>query len=198
MIVPAPLRPDTVGGYVQWRAYGFFAIVFAIWALASGVGSSRGDEERGLVEATLAAGVSRADALIARFAAFTVSVVVAAAAGAAGVYAGIDRVHDWIDPGSVAAASVLLLGLALACYALTLLVCQLTPARMATAVAGAVLLVLFLVNSLGRSLEPSGHAGVERSHRPAAGFVLYRFCPLPVLSFTGFVLYRFYPLYCFS
>src|SRR5438270_7141462 len=114
VIVPAPLRPDTVGGYVQWRAYGFFAIVFAIWALASGVGASRGDEERGLVEATLAAGVSRADALIARFAAFTASVIVAATAGAAGVYAGIDRVHDWIDPGSVAAASVLLLGLAVA------------------------------------------------------------------------------------
>ena len=156
VIVPAPLRPDTVGGYVQWRAYGFFAIVFAIWALASGVGSSRGDEERGLVEATLAAGVSRADALIARFAAFTVSVFAATAAAAAGVYAGIDRAHDWIDPGSVAAASMLLLGLALACYALTLLVCQLTPARMATAVAGAVLLVLFLVNSLGRSLDLLG------------------------------------------
>ena len=153
VIVPAPLRPDTVGGYVQWRAYGFFAIVFAIWALASGVGASRGDEERGLVEATLAAGVSRADALIARFAAFTASVIVAAAAGAAGVYAGIDRLHDWIDPGSVAAASLLLLGLALTCYAMTLLVCQLTPARMATALAGGVLLVLFLVNSLGRSLD---------------------------------------------
>src|SRR2546421_504217 len=82
VIVPAPLRPDTVGGYVQWRAYGFFAIVFAIWALASGVGASRGDEERGLVEATLASAVARADALIARFAAFTVAVVVAAAAGA--------------------------------------------------------------------------------------------------------------------
>src|SRR2546423_840585 len=72
---------------------------------------------------------------------------------AAGVYVGIDRVHDWIDPGSVAAASLLLLGLALSCFALTLLVCQLTPARMATAISGAVLLVLFLVNGLGRSLD---------------------------------------------
>src|SRR5207237_10430207 len=87
VIVPAPLRPDTVGGYVQWRAYGFFAIVFAIWALASGVGSSRGDEEGGLVEATLAAGGSRADGLLRRFAAFTMSVVVAATRGAPGVSA---------------------------------------------------------------------------------------------------------------
>src|SRR5919109_181378 len=58
VIVPEPLRPDTVGGYVQWRAYGFAALVFGIWALASAVGASRGDEERGLVETVFAAGVS--------------------------------------------------------------------------------------------------------------------------------------------
>src|SRR5207245_5005815 len=34
VIVAVPTRPDTVGGYVQWRAFGFLAILFAIWGLA--------------------------------------------------------------------------------------------------------------------------------------------------------------------
>ena len=58
VLVPPPIQPGTVAGYVQWRAYGFFAIVFAIWALASGTGAARGDEERGLVEAMLARGAA--------------------------------------------------------------------------------------------------------------------------------------------
>jgi ABC-2 type transport system permease protein len=153
VIVPEPLRPDTVGGYVQWRAYGFAALVFGIWALASAVGASRGDEERGLVETVLAAGVSKADLVMARVVVFAAAVLVAAISEAAGVYAGLDRSHDWIDPGAVAAASLLLIGLALSCYALALLICQLVAARLAASVAGVVLLMLFLVNSLGRSLD---------------------------------------------
>jgi len=59
VIVAPPMRPDTVGGYVQFRAYGALAIMFAIWALAAASGATRGDEERGIVEAVLAAGLSR-------------------------------------------------------------------------------------------------------------------------------------------
>src|SRR5205823_6251358 len=67
VIVPPPLRPDTIGGYVQWRAYGALPIVIALWALASASGAARADEDRGLVESVLATGVARAEALLRRF-----------------------------------------------------------------------------------------------------------------------------------
>src|SRR5581483_763860 len=66
VILPPPLRPDTAGGYVQWRAYGGLVIVVAVWALAPAAGAARGDEDRGLVEAVLATGVARADVLLWR------------------------------------------------------------------------------------------------------------------------------------
>ena len=63
VLLPPPTRLDTVGGYVQYRAYGSLVIVFSIWALASASGSARGNEERGLVEMILATGLSRARAI---------------------------------------------------------------------------------------------------------------------------------------
>jgi ABC-2 type transport system permease protein len=157
ILIPPPTQLWTVGGYVQWRAYGFFAILFAIWALASGTGAARGDEERGLVEAVLARGVSRADVVLARFGAFAAGSLLAASAAALGFIAGVDRTQDSIDLGALGAVTILLVGLALSCYALTLLVCQLVAARIATAAAGVVLLTLFLVNSLGRTFDWLGH-----------------------------------------
>ncbi len=153
VLIAGPLRPDTVAGYVQWRAYGFFALVFAIWALASGVGATRGDEERGLTEAVLATGTSRADVLLARFAAFGVGAALALAAAAVGLYLGLDRAHDAVDAGAVLAASALAMAVALSCYSLTVLVSQLVAPRLAASTAGVVLLLLFLGNSLGRSLD---------------------------------------------
>src|SRR5260370_3723441 len=72
------MSPDTVGGYVQWRAFGFLAILFAIWGLASASGAARGDEERGLVPAVLAAGGAEPPLMAARPAAFSLAASIAA------------------------------------------------------------------------------------------------------------------------
>ena len=153
VLIAAPIRPDTVGGYVQWRAYSFFAILFGIWALVSAYGAARGDEERGLVEEILATGTARTDALVTRVLGFAAGAVVALAAAALGVVVGVSGAHESIGVDSVAGASVNLLGLALCCYALTLLVCQLAASRYATAASAIVLLGLFLLNSLSRQLD---------------------------------------------
>ena len=153
VILPPPLRPDTVAGYVQWRAYGALPIIVAIWALASAAGAMRGDEENRLVEAVLASGVARADALFWRFAAFLAYAVVVAGAAALGYVAGVVGAHDPVDGAGLAGVSLELVALAVVCYALVALVCQLTAARIATACAGALLLGLFLLNSLGRTLD---------------------------------------------
>src|SRR5579872_741062 len=94
VILPAPVRPDTIGGYVQWRAYGALPIVIAVWALASASGAARGDEERGLVEAVLATGVARADALLWRFLGFTTYAATFAAAAATAYAMAVVQAHD--------------------------------------------------------------------------------------------------------
>ena len=152
VILPAPLRADTVGGYVQWRAYGALPIIVAIWALASATGAMRGDEEKGLVEAVLAAGVSRADALFWRVLGFATCTIVFVGAAGLGYVVRVAG-HDPVDVTGLAGASLEIVALAVALYALVALVCQLTSARAATAWAGALLLGLFLLNSLGRTLD---------------------------------------------
>src|SRR6202030_808297 len=82
VLLAPPLRPDTVGGYIEFRVYGALAIIVAVWALAAAAGAVRGDEEQGLVEGVLATGVSRADAIGARFLAFAAGVVVVASSAA--------------------------------------------------------------------------------------------------------------------
>jgi ABC-2 type transport system permease protein len=153
VILAPPIRPDTVGGYTEFRAYGALAILFAIWALASAAGATRGDEERGIVEVVLASGLSRAKAIGARIVAFVIGSFIAALAGSAGVIAGVASGRETIDVRATIAAAVVLTALAVSCYALTMLISQLTSARAATATAGAVLLALFLINSLGRTLD---------------------------------------------
>ena len=149
-LFPAPLRPDTVGGYVEFRGIHAMSIVFAIWALAAATGFARGDEERGLVEATLATGLSRAALVATRFAAFAVALAVASASAAAGYIAGVASGGESTPLRGIVEDALLLLALGLACYGIALLVAQLAPARAATAAAGAVLLALFLLNSLSR------------------------------------------------
>jgi ABC-2 type transport system permease protein len=153
VLLPPPSRLDTMGGYVQFRGYGSLAIVFAIWALASASGTARGDEERGLVEMILATGLSRARAIAARIAAFAFAGFIAALAASAGVIVGAVTGGESFPTGPAIQVAVLLAALALSCYALVLLIAQLVAPRVATGLAGAVLLALFLLNSLSRTFD---------------------------------------------
>jgi len=152
-LLPPPVRPDTVGGYVEFRGFHPLAILFAIWALAGATGFARGDEERGIVESTLAAGVSRGALIAARAAGFAIGLGDAAAAAAAGLLAGLAYGHESVPSLAVFEESVLLVAIGLSCYAISLLVAQVPAARMATAAAGFVLLALYLLNSLSRVFE---------------------------------------------
>ncbi|HEY0830113.1 MAG TPA: hypothetical protein VGE99_03145 [Candidatus Dormibacteraeota bacterium] len=124
-----PVRPDTVAGYVELRAFGPLAIIFAGWAAVSATAFA-------------------SPHIISRAAGFAVSAIVAAAAACVGVVIGVASGGDSVSGLAVAEAGVLLVALAIACYAICLLVAQLTPA--ATIVAGSLVLTLFFVNSLSR------------------------------------------------
>src|SRR2546428_3019910 len=72
-LIPLPVHPETLAGYVQWRAFGFFPVIFGFWALIAGSGVIRGDEDRGLLELWLATGTSRARLTAARAGAFVIA-----------------------------------------------------------------------------------------------------------------------------
>ncbi|MBV8909627.1 MAG: hypothetical protein JOZ89_02590, partial [Gammaproteobacteria bacterium] len=151
-LLPQPLHPGTVAGYVQWRAYGFLAIVFPVWALLSAAGASRGDEGRGLVETWLASGVARGRYLITRCGVFAAaSALTIALAGLAAWIGGLIAGAP-LDPLAITQTSLSLWALTIACYAIALLVGQqATTFRGAAGLAGVALLVLFLLDSLRKT-----------------------------------------------
>jgi ABC-2 type transport system permease protein len=150
VLLPPPIRPDTVAGYVQFRGFNSLAILFAVWALASATGFARADEEKGLVESELATGTSRVALVGSRVLAFAIALAVAAALAGMAFVVGVASGNESFEPGRVVEAAANLVALGLACYAISLLVSQLTAARFATAAAGAALLALFFLNSLSR------------------------------------------------
>ena len=82
------VAPDTLAGYVQWRAYGSLTIIVAVWALLAATGAIRNEEQRGLLETWLAAGVGRIRLVAARFTAFAVAATGALALATLGALLG--------------------------------------------------------------------------------------------------------------
>ncbi|HEV2013016.1 MAG TPA: ABC transporter permease subunit [Candidatus Dormibacteraeota bacterium] len=154
LFLPLPHGVDTIAGYIQWRVYGALPILFGFWALLSAAGATRGDEERGLVEQWLAAGVGRRRYLVTRFIGFAIAAVIAIALTSAAIDAGAAGAGSALPTGPLLEVSVALLGLTLVVYALTTVVAQLTVSRGAAAgLAGLVVGVMFFVNGLSRSVE---------------------------------------------
>jgi ABC-2 type transport system permease protein len=153
VILPPPIRPDTVGGFVQFRSYGGLVILFAVWALASASGATRGNEERGVVEVVLATGVTRRWMVASRIIGFAAGSFAGSLAAGLGLLIGVAYGGETIDARRVVEAAIVLSALSLSCYSLTLLVAQLAAQRAATAAASMLLLALFLMNSLSRTFS---------------------------------------------
>src|SRR6202171_4571289 len=95
LILPPQSGLATGAGYVQWRSFGGLAILFAVWALASASGAARADEERGVVESVLAAGVTRLGLIGSRIACFGAAGLIAALAAGLGLLAGAASGGGW-------------------------------------------------------------------------------------------------------
>ncbi|HEV3234276.1 MAG TPA: ABC transporter permease subunit [Candidatus Dormibacteraeota bacterium] len=153
-LLPVPVGVDTIGGYLQWRVYGGYPFVVLIWAVLSASGATRGDEEKGLVEVWLAKGVSRLWYVLVRFAAFGLAAMSFAAGMGAAVYLGAAATGNTLDLLALVEISVAMVGLILVLYAIGLVLAQLVSTRGAAAgLIGGVLTVLFLVNSLSRTVD---------------------------------------------
>src|SRR5437764_10654628 len=99
LVLPLPHGIDSIAGFIQWRVFGALPLLFGFWALMSAAGATRGDEERGLLEALLASGVGRVRYLGTRVLIFTVAAAIAIGLPSAA-----------IDVGSLGAGSALPLG----------------------------------------------------------------------------------------
>jgi beta-exotoxin I transport system permease protein len=129
VISPPPVHPETVGGYLELRALEPLAILFAAWAMVAAIASNPRQT-------------------VSRAAAFAISVSIAAAAACVGVAVGVASGGESIGWLGVVEAGALLVALAIACYAICLIVARITPAPMV--VASGLLLALFFLNGLSR------------------------------------------------
>ena len=151
-MLPVPVRIDTLAGYLEWRWFGTLVVVFGIWAAISASGSGRGDEERGLVEQWLAAGVGRARYLITRVAVFAAIAVIVIGAMQLSILLSADG--EPLAGGDLFAMSLNLLAATLCCYGIALVIAQLvTTRRAAGGIAAGLLIALFLINGAGRTAD---------------------------------------------
>ena len=155
-LLPAPVQLDTMAGYLAWRAFGAIAIIFSFWGLLAATGAARGDEERGLVEGWLAAGVSRVRWIATRAMAFALVAAVSVGISLAVTEIGTVALNEALPLGPLALEGLVLWALTLCIFAVGFFISQLVTTRRAASSLGAVLvLVLFLMNSASRSgLDP--------------------------------------------
>lgn len=127
-LLPPPVHPETVAGYLELRAFAPLAIVFAAWALA--------------------AAPEPGPAPVSRTLAFALATALAALGACLGVVAGVTSGGESVDGVRLAEAGLLLVALALSCHAICICVARVAPSG--PVVAGALMLTLFFVNSLSR------------------------------------------------
>jgi putative exporter of polyketide antibiotics len=160
-IIPVPVHPETLGGYEQYKWLAGAIIFFMIWAGLAGVGIGRGDEDRGLTEQWIAAGVSRTRLLLGRSAAFGLVLLVVCFASVLGISAVAPTVHQ--DPnvaGEIGKGLSMAAGL-FACYAIALFISQLPAERQtATALGVGALVLLLVVNGIADTIDSASWIGV--------------------------------------
>ena len=120
-----PVHPETVAGYVELRAFQPLSILFAAWATVSG-----------------------ARRPVSGAAAFVISAFAAGAAACVGVLIGVSSGGESVAGLRLVEEGLLLVALAIACYAISVVVAQVSPAPVVVAVG--LMLTLFFVNSLSR------------------------------------------------
>jgi ABC-2 type transport system permease protein len=160
-VIPVPVRPETLGGYEQYKWLAAAIVLMMIWAGLSGVAVGRGDEERGLTDQWLAGGVSRTRLLLARSAAFGLVLLIACLASVLGISAIAPVVHqDPNLPGEILKAFSMFAGL-FACYAIALLISQLPAERQtATALGIGALVLLLILNGIADTVPAGSWVGV--------------------------------------
>jgi ABC-2 type transport system permease protein len=151
-LLPAPVQLDTMGGYLTWRAFGTVALVYVFWALLAGTGAARGDEERGLVEEWLSAGVSRVRWLATRTGGFAIALALSIFVTTAATAAGAALVNDPLGMGDSLLEGIALYTIALFGFGVGVALSQLVVTRRVASSLGAIVIIaLYVLNDAARS-----------------------------------------------
>jgi hypothetical protein len=151
-LLPAPLELDTMGGYLTWRAFGSVAMLYTIWGAIAGTGAARGDEERGLTEAWLSAGVSRVRWILIRAVGFLTAALLSVAVTCGATLLGTILADDRAGIGPMALEALIVLAITLVGFGIGVAVAQLVVTRRVAATAATgVVLALYVFNSSSRA-----------------------------------------------
>jgi ABC-2 type transport system permease protein len=160
-IIPIPVHPETLGGYEQYKWLSGAIVLMMVWAGLAAVGIGRGDEDRGLTDQWIAAGISRTRLLLARSAAFGLVLLVACLASVLGIAAVAPLVHQ--DPnfwGEIGKGVSMAAGI-FAGYGIALLIAQLPAERQtATALGVGALVLLLVINGIADTINSAAWIGV--------------------------------------
>ena len=153
-IIALPQRLDTNAGYLAWFGYGQLVAVFSFWGISAGTYASRAEDERGLSDLWLAAGVTRRRVILAHATAFAIAASVALGVAAAAA-AALSAIGGEPIPGSaLALQSVGVLAVTLLFFAIGLCAGQVVSTRRgALGVAALILVGLFLLNGFSRQWD---------------------------------------------
>ena len=160
-IIPVPVHPETLGGYEQYKWLSGAIVLMMLWAGLAAVGIGRGDEDKGLTDQWIAAGVSRTRLLLARSAAFGLVLLVACFASVLGIVAVAPLVHQdpnfWGEMGKgLSMAAGIFVG-----YGIALLIAQLPAERQtATALGVGALVLLLVINGIADTIDSASWIGV--------------------------------------
>lgn len=150
-LIPLPLRPDTVAGYLWWKGLTWMTLVFAVWGLAAATGAIRNEEERGLIEAWLASPLGRVRLVLSRAASFALAAMAAVVITGLGTAAGVAAGKASIGPLALVEQALPLLGIALVSFGVGLVAAQLGATRRgAMGLGGSALLALYALDALAR------------------------------------------------
>ena len=153
-MLPIPDHLDTLAGYLQWRAFGVVVLILGVWAVLSSTGSGRGDEERGLVEQWLAAGISRARYIATRVVVFALVAAFVIVATVVLTYVVGRAAGEPLPVAGMVSIGLDLLVTTLVCFGIGLVVAQLVTTRRAAGFGAAGLVIaLFLINGASRTAD---------------------------------------------
>ncbi|HEX6547409.1 MAG TPA: ABC transporter permease subunit [Candidatus Dormibacteraeota bacterium] len=145
---------NLLGGYIEWFLLGFFPLFFGLWAAVAGTGALRGEDERGLIEHWLAAGVRPAQLVFTRLAGFVLALLLVMAAvvligGGLAALTGQSLTVRGLLLQSLAEAAP-----APALFAGAMVFGRLLPTRRnALGVFGIVLVAMYFVNGFSRTVD---------------------------------------------
>jgi ABC-2 type transport system permease protein len=152
-IAAPPTDLSTLGGYLTWRVFGSVSLLLGFWAIWFAASTSREDESDGIVEALLAAGVSRTRLVWDRVVAFAISAVAIVMMLCLGIVLAPESRE--LAVGAVAAQGVVLVALLATVFGIAMVAAQTTrSSRTAAGWAAALLFGLNLVNAMRGSVAP--------------------------------------------